>query len=169
VRGDAAVDNAEHTAHDLRATGEQEAQRKRDAQHPLAHRLLGKHLVDQQRGTRGHAPSAAAGTKATLLAAESNQMLRMATVAAHPQKTVLETPALEVFLELLLNISRQVRALRRQVRLERGIVFLDELIKEGALRAVTHIRRRADTRTGFPASRKRQHDRILAKLSTGPG
>ena len=61
-------------------------------------------------------------------------MLRMATVAAHPPKTVLETPALVVLLELLPHISGQVRALRRQVRLERGIVFLDELIKEGALR-----------------------------------
>ncbi len=40
----------------------------------------------------------------------------MTGVAANPQKTVLETPALEVVLELLLDIPRQVRALRRQVR-----------------------------------------------------
>jgi len=79
----------------------------------------------------------------------------MAAVATHPQKAVLETPALEVVLEFLLHIPRQVRALRRQMRLERGIVFLDELIKEGALGAVARIRRRAATRTGFPASRRR--------------
>jgi hypothetical protein len=48
------------------------------------------------------------------------------------------------------------------MRLELGVVFLDKLIKEGALRAMTNIRWRADTRTGFRASRKRQRDRILA-------
>jgi hypothetical protein len=59
-------------------------------------------------------------------------VLGMTGIAAHAQETMLETPALEVPLELLLHIPRQVRALRRQVRLECGIVFLDELIKEGA-------------------------------------
>ena len=47
VRGNAAVDNAEHTAHDLGAAGEQEAQRIWDAQHPLPYRLLGKDFVYQ--------------------------------------------------------------------------------------------------------------------------
>jgi len=75
---------------------------------------------------------------------------------------MLETPALEVYVTLLSHIPRQVPALRRQMRLECGIVFLDELIKEGALRAATQIRWRAATRTGFPVSRRRQHDRILA-------
>ena len=88
--------------------------------------------------------------------AESDQVLGMTGIAAHAQETMLETPALEVFLELLLNISRQGIALRHQVRLERGIVFVNDLVKEGALRAVAHIRRRADTRTGFPASRPRR-------------
>jgi hypothetical protein len=41
---------------------------------------------------------------------------------------VLKAAALEVILELLLNIPRQDRALRRQVSLEGGIVFLDKLI-----------------------------------------
>lgn len=50
VRGYAAVNDTEHTGHDLRAGGEQKAQRKREAQHPLAHRLLGKDLIDQQLG-----------------------------------------------------------------------------------------------------------------------
>ena len=52
-------------------------------------------------------------------------MLSMATVAAHAQEAMLEATALEVLLELLLHIPRQGRALRRQVRLERGIVFLE--------------------------------------------
>jgi hypothetical protein len=50
LQGDAAVDDVEHSAHNCRATREQEAQRIRDAQHPLARQLLGKDLVDQQRG-----------------------------------------------------------------------------------------------------------------------
>jgi hypothetical protein len=37
VRGDAAVDDAEHSARNGRATREQKAQRLLDAQHPLAH------------------------------------------------------------------------------------------------------------------------------------
>lgn len=53
----------------------------------------------------------------------------MAAVTAHSQKTVLETPALEVIIEFLLHIPRQVRAVRRQLRLEHWAVFLDELIK----------------------------------------
>jgi hypothetical protein len=65
----------------------------------------------------------------------------MAAVATHPQEPVLETPALEVVLEFLLDISGQGIVLHRQMRLERGIVFLDDLIKEGALRAVALMRR----------------------------
>jgi len=34
-----------------------------------------------------------------------------------------------------------------------GIVFLDELLEEGVLGAMAHIRRRAATRAGFLASR----------------
>lgn len=60
VRSDAPVDDAEHPAHDLGAAREQEAQRIRDTQHPLTHRLRGKHLVDQQCGVFGHAPGTAA-------------------------------------------------------------------------------------------------------------
>lgn len=52
-------------------------QRVRDTQHPLAHRLLGKHPVDQQCSTLGHAPDAAAGTESPAFAAESDQMLGM--------------------------------------------------------------------------------------------
>lgn len=57
---------------------------------------------------------------------------------------MLERPALEVVLELLFNIPGETRALRCQVRLERRLILLDKLIKEGPLRAVAHIRRHAD-------------------------
>jgi len=88
----------------------------------------------------------------------------MATVTAHAQEAVLEAAALEVGFEFLLNISRQGRAPCRQVLLERRVVFLNDLIEEGALRAVALIRRRIHTLAGFPASRQRQHDRIRARF-----
>jgi hypothetical protein len=92
-------------------------------------------------------------------------MFRMARITAHPQEPVLKAPALEVVLELLLDIPRQFAALLRQMGLERGVVFLDKLVKESTFRAVALVASRPDTRTGFPASRQRQHDRILAKFS----
>ncbi len=61
VRGNAAVNDAEHLAHERRTAGEQESQRIGKAQHPLAYRLFGKHFVHQQRRALGHAPGADAG------------------------------------------------------------------------------------------------------------
>lgn len=58
---DAAVDNAECPSHDLGAAREQETQQIGNTEHPLAYRLLGKHLVDQQRRTLRHAPGTATG------------------------------------------------------------------------------------------------------------
>lgn len=60
--------------------------------------------------------------------------------------------ALEEFLELLPNMFRQEAALRCKLRLERGKVFLNKLIQQGALRAVAHRRWCNDPRIGFPAS-----------------
>jgi hypothetical protein len=77
----------------------------------------------------------------------------MATIAADAEKAVLETAALEVLLELLLDIRRQAPALGRQVRFERGVIFLNELRKEGALRAMAFVDRPTSARPGFPASR----------------
>ncbi len=84
VTGDDTIDDAEYLAHDRWTAGEQETQGIRKAQHPLAHRLLGEDLIDQQGGAFGHAPRPAARTKAARFAAESDQMLGMAGLAAHP-------------------------------------------------------------------------------------
>jgi hypothetical protein len=59
VRGDAAIDNAEHLAQDGAAAGEQKPQRIRDTQDPLPHRLFGEHLIHQQRRAFHHAPGTA--------------------------------------------------------------------------------------------------------------
>ena len=45
VGGDAAVDDAEHPAHDGRAAREQQTQGIRDTQYPLAHRLFARRRV----------------------------------------------------------------------------------------------------------------------------
>ena len=79
-------------------------------------------------------------------------------------------------------MRRQRRAPRRQVRLERGIIVFNKLIKESAFRTMMYtdalmpreagcrerlpfVDRRANARTGFLVSRQRQHVRILAKSS----
>ena len=48
--------------------------------------------------------------------------------------------------------------------LGRWEVFLNDLIEEGTLRAVAHVRRRIHTLAGFPASRQRQYGRIRARF-----
>ena len=77
----------------------------------------------------------------------------MTNIAAHTQETMLETAASEVVLELALDILRQYPALSRQMGHESGVVFFDDLVKESAFRAMARVHRRANTRTGFPASR----------------
>ena len=110
----------------------------------------------------GHAPCPAARTKTVPFAAEGNQVFSMTAIAAYPQETVLQTTAFEVILEFPLDVARQCRALCRKIGHERGVVFCDDLVKEAALRAMVHIHARSNVRTGFPASRQRQHDRSLA-------
>ncbi len=112
-----------------------------------------------------HAPGTATGAKTAAFATERHEVLGMTSLAPNPQKTVLEAPAFEVLVELALDIARQCRSLSRQVGLERGIVVFDKLIKEGAFRAMAFIDRRSNAQTDFPASRQRQHVRILAKSS----
>jgi hypothetical protein len=65
-RGDDAVDDDRHLAHDRRMAVEQKAQLNWDAEHPLAHRLNRQHLVHQQGRAFGHAPRTATWTEAAL-------------------------------------------------------------------------------------------------------
>ena len=128
VRGNAAIHDAEHLAHDRRTPGKQESQRVREAQHPLTHRLCRKDFIDQQRGALSHPPRPTTGTKASSFAAKRHQMLGVTSLATHTKKTMFKAAAFEVSLELALDISRQSGSLRRQVCLERGIVVFDKLI-----------------------------------------
>jgi hypothetical protein len=72
----------------------------------------------------------------TVGATECNQMFGMAAIAVHSQETVIETVVYDVFLELALYILRQHSALCRQTGYEIGVVFFDDLEKEGALRTM---------------------------------
>ena len=112
-------------AHDLGTAGEQEAQGKRKAQHPLAHRGLGQNLIDQQRRAFGHAPGPATGAEAPVLAAEGDQVFGVAGLTAQTQETVFEATAFEVVFELALDILRKVSAARGHLIGERGVVLVD--------------------------------------------
>jgi hypothetical protein len=125
--GDCAVGDLERHAHCLRIAREQITKRKRYAEHPLAHRYLWQHLVDQERRTFGHAPRAAARTEAAPFAAEGDEFLGMTSIAADAQKPMLQPPTLQAILELTLYVPRQI-ATRGTQRLEKyRIMTLDEL------------------------------------------
>ena len=74
-----------------RAGGEQNAQRNRQRQHPLAHRHRRDDAIDQVGGGFRHAPCAAGGAKAALLTGKGNQLLMGELAAAQAQKPVRTT------------------------------------------------------------------------------
>ena len=90
VRGETAVDDAERRAHDLGVVGEQEPERVRHAQHPLAHGPFGEDLVDEVGGALGHASGAAARTEAAASATEGDETLGATAVAGDAQEPVFE-------------------------------------------------------------------------------
>jgi hypothetical protein len=84
----------------------------------------------------------------------------MAGLAAHAQKPVFEAAASEVIFELAQDIRRQRCAVRGHPVGERGVVRIDELVKECGLRAVAFIANSATGRAGILAGLG--HDRVLA-------
>jgi hypothetical protein len=88
MRGDDAVNDAQHLDHNLGPTGEQEAQGKWEAQDPLAHGLFGRNFIDQQRCTLGHVPRPAARVKTSTFTAECDKVLGMEGLTLNPQKTM---------------------------------------------------------------------------------
>ena len=153
MRGNHAVDDAQHQPHDLGLAGKQKAQWKRETQHPLAHGLLRQYLVDQQRRTFGHPTRPATGTKSTALTAEGNQAHGVTRLAAHPQKAVFQPAAFEVVLEFSLYTARQLSALLRSIGSERRVVLFDDPIEKGLLGTVALI----TTSTPVPAGHPGRH------------
>ena len=60
-------------------------------------------MIDQVGGRIDHAPGAADGTKATSFAAERDQVFVSAAFALDAQEPVLQQPAFQVILELLVD------------------------------------------------------------------
>jgi len=143
MHGETPMDDAEHLAHDRRLVGEEEPKRPWHAQHPLAHRLLGEDLVDEERGALGHAPRAAARAEAAALAAEGDEVLGAAAVTGDAKEAVLESSAGEEVLELARDMPWQGRSLRREMHLKDGIVLLDEAVEKGLLGPMARILGRA--------------------------
>ena len=73
MRGNDAVNDAQHPPHDLGPAGKQETQLKREAQHPLTHGLFRQYFINQQGGTFGHPPRPTARAETATLTAESDR------------------------------------------------------------------------------------------------
>jgi hypothetical protein len=104
---DGPVHHAEHLRECGRVRGQQEPQRVWQRQHPLSQRTFGQHLIGQRCGGLRHAPRTTRGTEPALLAAERDELLGVALLAAHAQEALLEPAARQAGLELLLHMTRQ--------------------------------------------------------------
>ena len=89
---------------------QQQAQRDGQRQHPLAHRHVGDHTVDQVSSRLRHAPGTARRAKAAPLAAERDEFVVAAVAAAQSQETVGQDAAFEEGVELVFDELRQVGA-----------------------------------------------------------
>ena len=127
---DRAIHHAQHPRERARVGRQQKPQRVWQRQHPLAQWPLRQYLIGQQRGRLGHASGSAGGAEAAPLAAECHEPLGVALLAAHAQEAFLQPPALQVSLELLLNVLWQRSANLGAQLMKCGIVPLDRLIQQ---------------------------------------
>src|SRR5690606_682100 len=93
-----------------------------------------------------HPSRAARRAESPALAAEGDELLGVAVLAAHAQKAVLEATALQIRRELLLHVLRQRPARRFARRDEFGVVALDELVEQRRLGTVARVPGRIDER-----------------------
>ena len=99
-REDAAHEDVEHVAHERRVVGKPVAERKGQREHPLPHRHLGQHAIDEMRSGVGHAAPAARRAEAAALAREGDDAIEPAAVAVHADETMREDPAAQEGAEL---------------------------------------------------------------------
>jgi len=123
MHGDDAVNDTKHLSRDHRATGEEIAQLKWKAEHPLAHRLMWEYFIYEQGRTLGHASRAATGAETATLATESDQEFLVAVLAPYPQKFVIKPATLQVVFEFPLHIARQYPAFLGQLLPEIRVVL----------------------------------------------
>ena len=141
----------DHTMHHLQHRrdpfglhGQQQPQRDRQRQYPLAHRHVRDDAVDQVRCRLRHAPRTARGAKAAALAAERQQLVVAALAAAQPQETMRQDSALQEGFELVLDEPGQLGARAGLgVGDEAGRVLLHQAVQRGLLGAVALITERA--------------------------
>lgn len=78
----------------------------------------------------GHAAGATAGAEPAFVAGKCYQPLEVAFGAAHPEKAVLKTAALQEGLEVPANIVQQGLTVLGQFVHEGGVVCFDELVEQ---------------------------------------
>ena len=138
--------------------------RRRRCAQVIAPRRSASVLGSFSEGRDARWPRWAGVTCARACAAEGHQALLVARLAPEPQKTVLEAPAPQVLLELPRDVGRHLPPLGGELRHERGVVLLNQLIEQRLLRAVALVAVCALAQNGFPAG---PQCAILASLRDG--
>ncbi len=104
---DHAVHNLQHGRHQQGPRSQQQAQRDRQQQHPLAHRHVGDDVVHQVGRRLRHAPGTARGAEPAPLAAEGDQLVVAAVTAAQAQEAVGQDAAFEEGVEAMIAAADQ--------------------------------------------------------------
>jgi hypothetical protein len=165
---DRAVRHIEHLCERGRVRRQQEAQRIRQRQRPLAQRPLGQHLIDQQRRGVSHAARTARGAEPAPLAAERDELLGVSHFAAYAPEPVLGAATFHVGPELLLDMLRQRPAGLTAQCAERRIVPLDELIQQRRLGPVAGVPMTGGTEQAMPpCSAASRADPLRSSRSAG--
>jgi hypothetical protein len=152
-----------HRPTEIVIPGEQVPQAVRDAQDPLPHRHVGKHVIDEMSRTLRHPSAAAAGTESPSLTREGHEPIVPAPVAVKAGESGRQAPAGQEVAELLLDKSGEPFpvAQRRRLGAERLEVFEHDLMEQalsgiarlvacGRLDHTPHV-------GGRDANRRREH------------
>jgi hypothetical protein len=159
--GDHGMNYPQHRADRFGLAGEQEAQGVRKTQHPLPHRPRAEHLFYQVPRRLGHAPRAATRAKATLLAGEGHQPLRMAVLAHHPQEAVVEYAATQVGIQLIAHVGWQRAVFGLETCDEIRVVRLHQRVQQRACGNMARVARRARPGGRWGASGESGCDSLL--------
>jgi hypothetical protein len=108
-------------------------------EHPLPHRGFGKHSIDEMRCGVGHPSARARRTETTPLARERNQPLFAAALAANPQKTPGEDPAIQERTKLALHKTRHRPARLLRVGKKGLEVLPDDAVEKCLLRRAARV------------------------------